>query len=552
MELEVGDRAVAHDDAALAGRAVAARFDRDLAVAGRELLHLGDRRDELDALVPEREEARDDALGQRALERLVDGLERARRRRARTLRLERAEQAVFDALLAVAQIDQDVLDAAQVEFGVRPGELLHPARDPGELVGRAETLLERLDALDEPPEQREPSTREEREHEEQPGNRVGGHRSGERSGLERPARARGGRTHALAPRATPPSLLRVNDPAASTPTPATEPEGGARVARRVLAGVLLGLLAYAALALWADVASVRRALADLPLAVVPAAVLLSFLNYGVRFVRWELYRSALGIRLDRATSFLVHLSGLALTVSPGKLGEAFKAWLIRRVDGTPVATSAPIVVAERFTDLLGFLVLIAVGGLATAPDKAWIFWATLALCAVLLVFVAWRPANELALRVARALPVVKRFAPKVEEALASTRVLLAPKRLVVPTLLATFGWSLECTGFWLVASALAPEPVPFLFAVYVFALAAVAGAVAIVFPGGLGITEASMTALTAQRYMAGGLARELAQSRATAATLVIRLCTLWFAVLLGVVALMLFERRMRARQRATP
>jgi hypothetical protein len=41
------------------------------------------------------------------------------------------------------------------------------------------------------------------------------------------------------------------------------------------------------------------------------------------------------------------------------------------------------VVAERFTDLLGFLVLVAVGGLATAPEHAWVFWSTLGLCAVL-------------------------------------------------------------------------------------------------------------------------------------------------------------------------
>ena len=322
-----------------------------------------------------------------------------------------------------------------------------------------------------------------------------------------------------------------------------EPSG---MGRRLLGGVLFGLVAYALLALWADAAAVQRALAEFPLELVPIAAGLSFLNYVVRFARWELYRTALGIRMDRWTSFLVHLAGLALTVSPGKMGEAYKAWLIRRVDGTPVARSAPIVVAERFTDLLGFLVLIAVGGLATAPEYAWIFWATFALCAALLACVGWRPANELALRVARALPFVKRFVPRLEEALASTRVLLAPSALLVPTVLATLGWSLECVAFWLVASALAPDGVPFLFATYTFALAAVAGAVAIVFPGGLGVTEASMTALLSARYAAQGAAKELAQSNAAAATLVIRLCTLWFAVGVGLLAVLLFERRMRS------
>jgi uncharacterized membrane protein YbhN (UPF0104 family) len=322
---------------------------------------------------------------------------------------------------------------------------------------------------------------------------------------------------------------------------APRPFGG-----RLVAGVVFGLVAYALLALWSDAAAVGRALADFPAALLPVACGLSFLNYVVRFARWELYRRRLGIRLDRSTSFLIHLAGLALTVSPGKMGEAYKSWLIRRVDGTPVARSAPIVVAERFTDLLGFLVLIAIGGLATAPEHAWIFWGTLALCALLLAFVGWPPASALALRCARALPLVRRFAGRLEEALGSTRVLLHPRLLPVPTALATLGWSLECVAFWLVASALAPEGgVPLAFATYTFALAAVAGAVAIVFPGGLGITEASMTALLAGRYAAGGLAAGLARSNAAAATLVIRLCTLWFAVAIGIAAVVLFERRMR-------
>lgn len=309
--------------------------------------------------------------------------------------------------------------------------------------------------------------------------------------------------------------------------------------------MLFGLVVYALFALWADFASVKRALADFPLALVPLACGLSFANYLVRFVRWELYRTRLGIRLDRTTSFLIHLAGLALTVSPGKMGEAFKAWLIRRVDGTPIARSAPIVVAERITDLAGFLVLIGAGGLATAPEYAWIFWATLALCAALITAIASARMNVLALSAARKLPLVRRFVPKLEEALASTRILLEPRALALPIALATLGWSLECLAFWHIASAFVEGGVPLAFATYTFALSAVAGAVAILFPGGLGVTEASLTALLSTRYTTLGLTRDLAQSSAVAATIVIRLCTLWFAVFLGLLATLAFHRRIR-------
>lgn len=328
---------------------------------------------------------------------------------------------------------------------------------------------------------------------------------------------------------------------AADPVPERAPDDR-KLQRRMLAGIFLGVLVYAALGLWGDVGAIRAALRDFDVLLVPAAMALSFGNYLVRFVRWERYRTLLGVRMDRWTSFLIHLAGLSLTVTPGKMGEAFKSWLIKRVDGSPVSRTAPIVVAERFTDLLGFLVLVAVGGLATAPQHAWIFWATLALCAVLLAVLGSRRLGELACVLLEHLPMIGGLAPRARAAFASTRTLLAPRELALPTVLATLGWSLECTAFWLVADSLVSGDLPFLFAVYTFALSAVAGAVLIVAPGGLGVTEGTMTGLLSARYRAMGVARDAAAAYAVTATVVIRLCTLWFAMGVGMVALAAFRR----------
>jgi len=333
----------------------------------------------------------------------------------------------------------------------------------------------------------------------------------------------------------------------SRPPPAGPPDR-ATLRRRMGLGVFLGLVVYAGFALWSDVGSLGAALADMNPWVVPAAMGLSFANYLVRFVRWERYRTLLGVRLDRRTSFLIHLAGLSLTVTPGKMGEAFKSWLIKEVDGSPISRTAPIVVAERFTDLVAFLVLVAAGGLATAPQHAWIFWATLAASGVGLAALSSRTVGELACSLVARLPLVGGFAGKARLALQSTRALMAPRELFGPILLATLGWSLECTGFWLVAGDLAPQGLPWLFCAYTFALSAVAGAVLVFAPGGLGVTEGTMTGLLRARYLGAGLAAEAARARAVSATLVIRLCTLWFAMGVGLVALSAFRARSAARR----
>lgn len=330
------------------------------------------------------------------------------------------------------------------------------------------------------------------------------------------------------------------------------PPGRSALGRRLVLGLVLGLVLYAGMVLWADVDGIRAALAEIDLWVFPAAMGLSFTNYLVRFPRWERYRGLVGIRMPRGTSLLVYLSGLALTVSPGKMGEALKSWLVRSIDGTPLHRSAPIVLAERFTDLLGFVVLLAIGGLSTVPEYAWIFWATLVLCAAGLAIVGSPRAGEALCARIEGLPLLRAAAAPLRGALESARTLLRPRELVLPTLLATAGWGLECTAFWLVANELCGGGVPLAFATYAFALSAVAGAVLIIFPGGLGVTEGTLTALLDGRYRALGIAAGAARAKAASATIVIRLCTLWFAVGVGLVAFALFRRRHGAPAGAPP
>jgi hypothetical protein len=76
--------------------------------------------------------------------------------------------------------------------------------------------------------------------------------------------------------------------------------------------------------------------------------------------------------------------------------------------------------------------------------------------------------------------------------------------------------------------------------------------VLIIFPGGLGVTEILIGKLVRPRFQ-GELVRTLgtstdaalgiAQQKAAATVILARLCTLWFAVVVGIAATALFTRR---------
>ena len=92
-------------------------------------------------------------------------------------------------------------------------------------------------------------------------------------------------------------------------------------------------------------------------------------------------------------------------------------------------------------------------------------------------------------------------------------------------------WLAEGYAFWIVLKGLGSET-PLLVAVSIYAASSLLGAVTML-PGGLVSTEGAMLALL-QRTGIG-------TTVASAATLIIRVSTLWFAVLIGALSLLLIK-----------
>ena len=321
-----------------------------------------------------------------------------------------------------------------------------------------------------------------------------------------------------------------------------QPEERGGHAGKIAVGVILGLACYAVFgSLTGGLDETLSALRGVPLGLVAAACGLSFVNYLVRFPRWERYRVITGVELSRGRSLLIYLAGLSLTVTPGKVGEAFKSVLIRQHEGSPIHKTAPIVLAERVTDLLGFLVLILGFSLAGGLALDWIFWTAAGACLLICLAVSSPSFGEKLTQLSAAMPGGGWLAPKVAGALSSSRALLAPRELSSGTALAALGWGLECLACWLLARHFAPE-VSLALCGHAFAVAAVAGAVVIFTPGGLGVTEASLYALLLAALGAEGLGESAGAAAAATVVLLARLSTLWFAVAVGVTATALTAR----------
>ena len=305
--------------------------------------------------------------------------------------------------------------------------------------------------------------------------------------------------------------------------------------RKVVIATLLGALVFAALSFYGNVRELRDNLDRYAWSHFAAAIGLASANYALRFLRWQYYLGRVEVSVPARPSLVVFLAGFVMSVTPGKVGEVLKSLLLYESRGISIARTAPIVVAERLTDLIALVFLTSVGTLAFTEGLPIALGGAVAVLGLWLVC-AFRPLGDLAFAVADRLPLVQRFVPKLREAYDSMQALVRPGPLALTSVLAIGSWSLECVCLWVIARGFDGAALGFLQATFAYSAPTIAGALALM-PGGLGVTEAGMTGVL---QSLGGPA--MTPAVATAITMLVRIATLWWAVLLGVFALGVFRR----------
>jgi glycosyltransferase 2 family protein len=312
---------------------------------------------------------------------------------------------------------------------------------------------------------------------------------------------------------------------------------------KLIISLVFGLLVIAALAFAADLPQTLAALEHFQWAYLPLILALTLLNYGLRFIKWQWYTSLIGARVPLERSFSIFASAMSMVMTPAKIGEFLKAYMLRVTDGVPMARSAPIIFAERLTDGLAMLIL-SMAGLAFYEAAYPVVAALVLLMGGAVLIVQSRALSLRLLALGERVPFLAGVMHSLHELYESSYALLRWRNLLLSVAIGLISWLGECIAFYFVLIGLGVPHGETLFvqSVFIFAFSTVVGAVSAL-PGGLGAAEASIGGLL---VLLVGLPREVS----VAATLLIRLCTLWFGVGIGLVSLFVYRKRFFGEQPA--
>ncbi len=309
--------------------------------------------------------------------------------------------------------------------------------------------------------------------------------------------------------------------------------------RRLFVGIALAIaVIYVGAALLTDAGKTRAALLQLGWFGCTVVLALSGLNYLLRFYRWQYFIALLGRTLPTPLHLLYYLSGFAFTISPAKAGEAFRSLHLRE-HGVAYSDSLAALFTERLLDLVAMCLLaslIAVEHVAYRP----LIGGVMVLAFVLLVMTChpFLPRRLQALSAASRQRHLALSLSTLANLLRSSQRLLRPGPALFGLLIALVSWGAEGVGLCLICRGLELH-VDASTAMGIYALASLAGSAAFFLPAGIGGMEIVMTTLL--------VAHGAPLRTAVIATLLCRIATLWFAVLIGVAASAAIEMQMPPR-----
>lgn len=265
----------------------------------------------------------------------------------------------------------------------------------------------------------------------------------------------------------------------------------------------------------------------LPLTTVPV-----FATYLVRFWRWRWLLRRLGDDVPFSIGFCAYLAGFALTATPGKAGELLRIRYFGRMGVSPSRTLA-VFIFERACDLLTIL-LLSLTAASFVPGLAALGGIALAFVLLLFAGARWRAMHGVIERTIPHVPFawLRRACAFAVSATKAVSLCLEARTLGTSLAAGVMAWGLTsavfvgvCAGFGLTV-----DP---LIAFGIYPLAMLVGALSFV-PGGVGTTELAIVLMLNRLGVGTG--------DALAAAVATRLVTLWFAVGVGGVAVLLAER----------
>lgn len=256
------------------------------------------------------------------------------------------------------------------------------------------------------------------------------------------------------------------------------------------------------------------------------------ISYVIRFIKWDFFLKRVGIQLNIWNNLFVFLSGFSMVMTPGKVGEIWKGWLIKDINGEKLNKTVPVVIIDRITDVLG-LIILSMLGIIYYMEGVYIIIVLLLLFSGFIIAIRSKTiSGKIILLLEKRMG---KHAENIKMMHATFEILMNPGGLILMSFVSALAWFFECLVMYFTILGFG-QSISITVSTFIFSFASLAGAVSMV-PGGLGVAEGSISGLL--QYFG------VIPAVSVAITIIVRSVTLWYGTIIGLSVYFIFNKKIK-------
>lgn len=292
--------------------------------------------------------------------------------------------------------------------------------------------------------------------------------------------------------------------------------------------VIIGaIILYAVFLLVIDFTLLSEKITNFKTEFLPLILIIIPCSWLFLFLRWNLLLQNSKVSLPIKENLKIYFAGFALAITPAKFGELIKSHLMKKKFDVPHKTTSSLVVIERLYDLTGAVAVsfigiwfIGIGGYIIIIFSIIVVFAFLAISS--------RRIFDFFIRIIGKIKFVQKFVQPLTESYEIIRISSRGKIVFTATLCTVAYWLLESVGVYYVFLALGINQIEYPTVIATYASSLILGAASFI-PGGIGVAEGSLVGLLSYQG--------LEISEVFVLVILIRIFTLWYSVIVGLIAL---------------
>ncbi|PID62815.1 MAG: hypothetical protein CR986_00715 [Ignavibacteriae bacterium] len=260
---------------------------------------------------------------------------------------------------------------------------------------------------------------------------------------------------------------------------------------------------------------------------------LIFLSFVFKFYRWLFYIKRLEVKLEFLDSLLVFLSGLTMSISPGKLGEFIKAYLLKEKCNIELTKTMAIIPAERVIEFSTLITLFITFYASIYLVNSFAGNILLVLFFFIFLFTFQFISKKFLILIIEKTKYLKLNPKNIKETIINLNKLLSVKNDSIIFIVSILAWLCEFSAFYILLNSI-EKNIPYLKTFFIYSASIVIGALSFL-PGGIGATEGTLI-YSLNRFAVNN-------DISIAVSVIIRTFTLWFPIVIGILSMSIFLKR---------